>query len=198
MVWAVAFSPDGNQMASGSMDTTVRVWDARTGAGNLTPLEGREGPIWALAFSPDGKCIAACSGDNAVCIWDATTGAAILRLLRKDNPEGPTGQFRSIAFSLDATRIVSNSRDRFYTWDATTGDQLSINTTDHPFGELCDANHPIIIMRDHWVVDLRTQRVLSNIPEVVGVRCATGSRTSIALVTTGGLCVMHFPSTMLS
>ena len=56
------------------MITTVRLWDATTGAWKQT-LEGHSSSVYAVAFSPDGKVLASASDDNTVRLWDATTGA---------------------------------------------------------------------------------------------------------------------------
>jgi WD40 repeat protein len=53
-VRAVAFSPDGQRLASASSDRTVRLWDAETGALQQT-LKGHSGWVSAVAFSPDGQ-----------------------------------------------------------------------------------------------------------------------------------------------
>ncbi|WP_399457163.1 WD40 repeat domain-containing protein, partial [Streptomyces sp. WAC05858] len=52
-VLAVAFSPDGKTLATGSNDDTARLWSTGTGSARTT-LKGHNGNVWSVAFSPDG------------------------------------------------------------------------------------------------------------------------------------------------
>jgi WD40 repeat protein len=74
-VWCVAFSPDGNTVASGSADETIKLWDASTGS-ELHTLKGHDYYLLSVAFSPAGRLLASSSADLTVKLWD--TGNARL------------------------------------------------------------------------------------------------------------------------
>ncbi|MDA0285695.1 MAG: hypothetical protein O3B86_20315, partial [Planctomycetota bacterium] len=67
----VAFSPDGQRLASGSEDYTVTVWDTFSGM-ELLRLKGHTDYVTCVAFSPDGQRLASGSEDYTVKIWDAS------------------------------------------------------------------------------------------------------------------------------
>jgi hypothetical protein len=119
-VKAVAFSPDGKQLASGSGDGRVRVWDAATGA-TVQILKGHSRSVNAVAFSPDGKQLASGSNDETVRVWDAATGATVQIL------EGHWRSINAVAFSPDGKQLASGSGDETVrVWDAATGATIQI------------------------------------------------------------------------
>ena len=66
---ALAFSPDGRLLATGSKDTTVKIWEVATGR-ELQTLFGAAGEVTSVAFSrPDGAHLAVASGDGVVRVY---------------------------------------------------------------------------------------------------------------------------------
>jgi WD40 repeat protein len=67
-VLALAASPDGAIIATGSADMTARVWDAATGV-QMAVLDGEHGAVTAVSFSPDGLTLATGYFDGPIKLW---------------------------------------------------------------------------------------------------------------------------------
>jgi WD40 repeat protein/serine/threonine protein kinase len=109
-VLQVAFSPDGMQLASASVDGTIKIWDAQSEPEART-LAGHTG-----RFSPDGKWLASASYETTFTVWDTTTGQEIQRF-----PASTWG----LAFSPDGKSIASSAeKDSARLWDVASGRPL--------------------------------------------------------------------------
>src|SRR5262249_48373120 len=73
---ALSFSSDGKRLISGSLDTTIKLWDLETGR-VLKPFEGHTALIRGVAGSPDGRRIASAGGDLTVRLWDVESGGRL-------------------------------------------------------------------------------------------------------------------------
>jgi hypothetical protein len=123
-VGSVAWSPDGNQLATGSADGKVRLWDVQTGT-ELKQLTGHKDSVACVRISPDGKLAASGSYDHTALLWDLASGSMRHRLT------GHRGVVMSVAFSPDGKQLATASIDRtIKLWQTTTG-KLQATLTGH-------------------------------------------------------------------
>jgi WD40 repeat protein len=115
-IFALAFSPDGRHLVSGSRDGTARIWNVATGRVERI-LRGHEQPLQWVAYSDDGKRVATASDDATVRVWPVGGGAPLVLV-------GHRGRVNTVEFGPHGDLVVSAGNDgTVRVWDAHSGDQ---------------------------------------------------------------------------
>jgi WD40 repeat protein len=117
-VKCVAFSPDGGKLASGSSDTTVKLWDVASGE-CLKTFDQHQGSVYSVTFSPDGGKLASGSDDGTVKLWNVVSGECLKTF------DQHQGSVYSVTFSPDGGKLASGSSDTTVKlWDVASGECL--------------------------------------------------------------------------
>ena len=116
-VAGVAFSPDGKQLATASLDRSVRLWESTDGKPVRT-LTGHQDLVLAVAYRGDGKQLASGSSDKTARIWDTATGKELFVLKHPNLVD-------AVAFNPAGDQLATAGHDgvlRF--WDVAKGTQV--------------------------------------------------------------------------
>jgi WD40 repeat protein len=104
-IGALAFTPDGKLLISGSRDCSIKLFEMPQ-VTELRTLKGHSGWVRSLAVSPDGKVLVSASDDHTIRFWDIASGRVFRTLKGHDTP------VRCVTFSPDGLRLASAAWDR--------------------------------------------------------------------------------------
>ncbi|NDJ53914.1 MAG: protein kinase [Chloroflexi bacterium] len=116
---AVAYSPDGSQVASASDDATIVVCNIATGSPDALLITENDPELNALAWSPEGGRLAAGDDNQVVTIWDVMNGTVSMELL------GHEGAVLSLDW-VDDTLVSGATDDTVILWNPETGEPKDV------------------------------------------------------------------------
>jgi WD40 repeat protein len=193
--FAVAFRPDGTQLASGSADGTVRMFDVATGTEN-PPINSHSDWVQSICFAPDGNRIATASRDKTAKVFDVPSN----KLLATFSEHGAS--VRTVAFAPDGKSVISGGGSRLCVWNSDDakliGEMTGFGADIHVV--VCHGNTVVAASADRTVrifniVDRSLVRSLSEQPTSVvslachratnlgGIGCFDGTTTIVNLET---------------
>lgn len=115
---SLAFNPPGTNLASGSDDKTIILWNLKKRK-EIRTFKGHKGIIYSVAISPDGQTLVSGSQDNTIKVWNLKTGQDIRTL------KGHSSLINSVAISSDGEKIASGSYDNtIKVWNLKTGQEI--------------------------------------------------------------------------
>jgi WD40 repeat protein len=159
-VTSARFSPDGTQIATGSRDETVRIWN--TGGVSSTVIEtANPGPIGSVQWSPDGQRILALS-QFGLSVWDVQAGEQLFTVENTptekttfDATFSPDGKQLLVTGSAPARLLNANTGQVLHTFNGIVADTARFT----PDGQR--------VLTGEWLWDVKTNQPIYPFPNMV-------------------------------
>jgi WD40 repeat protein len=114
-ITSLAISSDNNWFVSGSLDKTIKSWDANTGK-CIQSYVGHTREVWVVVISSDGKWLMSGSADGTLKLWDTNTGKCI------HSYTNHSYSVSAVTISADGKWLINGSEDHILKyWDVSTG-----------------------------------------------------------------------------
>ena len=114
-VTALAFSPDGKTIATGSKDKTVKLWETSSG-NEIRTLAGHSSQVNDIRFTPDGKSLLSADWDHTVKVWDVYSGKIV------NDFTGHQHTVSSVACDANGNAYSAGAEGEGQVWNIRTGD----------------------------------------------------------------------------
>lgn len=112
-IYSIAWRPGTTELATGSLDKAVKVWDAVTGQVKRT-VKDHVDAVFSVAYSPDGKWLATGSSDRTLKLYQTDTGARVSSFAHND---GVT----AVAFSAKSDLVIAAAEKQLRVWPVRAG-----------------------------------------------------------------------------
>ena len=114
---SLAFSSDGEFLASAVGDGAVKVWNSRTGKPIRTLEHAHADSVFSVAFHRDGRHLASVGADRKVKVWDWTTGRNVFTCPSPSGADHNRGTGYGVAFSPDGRHLAAGGDGAVHVWD---------------------------------------------------------------------------------
>jgi WD40 repeat protein/serine/threonine protein kinase len=188
---ALAFSPDGNHLAVGCWDSTIRIHAANDWR-QVKVLTNHTAWVSSLAFSRDGQWLASASADHTIRVWRTRDWQETATLC------GHLGEVWTVAFTPDGQRLVTGSKDHSVRLWPLVGrsrpvEEVSVSgegTTFFDLSGLCPFRvgpSNTLTIWDGQTLEVRRRLSSYPVPNVIGWRPSPDGRTLLMMTAEGGL-----------
>lgn len=137
---SVAFSPDGEWIASANGDGVIKIWNSKTRAAVKT-LSAHKDSVYSLVFHPGGKHLASVGADRTVKVWDLATDQIVFTG-PSDAAEHNRGTAYGVAFSPDGRLLAAGNDGAVHVWNWQTKQPVLSPLPGHAKKGICVAFSP--------------------------------------------------------